>query len=89
MREDITSIPPIAWKVCIEVCNRRGITPITLGDRRRGNEKARLARWEIWHKLRRKNPKVYTYQRIGEMFGYDHSTVSAGIAAHLKKGNRK
>jgi chromosomal replication initiation ATPase DnaA len=65
-----------------DVCKRRCIAPEDMWARRRFAFQAH-ARGEFWAALRALDPKAWSYPRIGNLSGHDHTTVMSGERKHI------
>ncbi|HEY3236751.1 MAG TPA: helix-turn-helix domain-containing protein [Polyangiaceae bacterium] len=66
------------------ICARRGITVHDLCSPTR-TKAVSYARHEIWWTLRCHPHRHYSYFEIARLFGFDHSSVFYGVAAHLRR----
>lgn len=67
-----------------EIANRRGMTLAAMWERRRRPFQT-LARHEFWAVLRGTDPLAWSYPRIGELSGHDHTTVMTGERQHISR----
>ncbi len=70
-----------------DVCRRRGIARAELLGRIRTQSVSR-ARQELWWLLRHDPERHYSLLEIARLFGRDHATIAAGLAAHLRRRPR-
>ena len=66
------------------ICHRRGVPRDELCGRSRAHSVSR-ARHEVWWLLRNDPERFYSLLEIARLFGRDHATVLAGIAAHERR----
>jgi chromosomal replication initiation ATPase DnaA len=67
-----------------DVCRRRGVPRNDLCGRTR-TQSVSHARQEIWWRLRHDPERHYSLLEIARLFGRDHATVLAGVAAHNRR----
>jgi chromosomal replication initiation ATPase DnaA len=67
-----------------EVCRRRGVPRDQVCGRTRTQSVSR-ARQEVWWLLRHHPERHYSLLEIARLFGRDHATVVAGLAAHHRR----
>ena len=67
-----------------EIAKRRGMTLAGMWERRRQRFQSH-ARQEFWAVLRGTDPVAWSYPRIGDLSGHDHTTVMSGERKHLDR----
>jgi len=65
----------------VDVCRTRGVKLDDLCGRARSRSVSR-ARQEVWWRLRTDPERYFSLPEIARLFGRDHTTVLAGVAAH-------
>jgi len=70
-----------------DVCRHRRVPRAELCGRSRAQSVSR-ARHEVWWLLRYDPERFYSLLEIARLFGRDHATVLAGIAAHERRRPR-
>lgn len=68
------------------ICREHRVSKAELFTRTH-KRKIAMARQALWTAFRDRNPEVYSYPRLGSMFGYHHTTISWGVRrwrAHAK-----
>lgn len=68
--------------LCLEIGKRRLVSLEDMWSRDRRSYQAH-ARHEFWAALKATDPIAWSYPRIGELSGHEHSTVMSGVRAHL------
>jgi chromosomal replication initiation ATPase DnaA len=66
------------------VCRQRGVPRDLLAGRTRVQSVSR-ARQEVWWLLRHHPERHYSLLEIARLFGRDHATIVAGLAAHRRR----
>ncbi len=72
--------------LALEVCTRRGVTLTEVCGRARSQAISR-ARYEIGWRLRHHPEREYSYPEIARLFARDHTTIIAGISAHVRRAS--
>ncbi len=65
-----------------DICKLRGVTIDELCGQGRSRAISH-ARQEVWWHIRHHPDRQYSYPEIARLFGRDHTTVMAGIHAHV------
>ncbi len=68
-------------ELVVKIGTRRGVSLHDLCGRTR-TRSVSWARQEVWWHLRHHPERYYSLLEIAHLFGRDHTTVSAGVAAH-------
>jgi chromosomal replication initiation ATPase DnaA len=71
-----------------DVCRMRGVTLADLCGRVRARSVS-YARQEVWWRLRTDPERYFSLLEIARLFGRDHTTVLAGVAAHERRTSRQ
>lgn len=69
--------------VAREICNRRGIALEDMWARPGRKAFQSRARFEFWAALKALDPIAWSYPRIADLSGHDHTTVMSGHRKHL------
>jgi chromosomal replication initiation ATPase DnaA len=69
-----------------DVCRRRGVPRALLAGRTRTQSVSR-ARQEVWWLMRHHPERHYSLLEIARLFGRDHATILAGLAAHGRRAS--
>ena len=69
-----------------DVCKRRGVTLDEVCGRTR-SQAVSHARQEVWWRLRHHPQRDYSYPEIARLFARDHTTIMAGIRAHVRRAS--
>lgn len=67
-----------------QLCQRRGVLALDICSRRRSLSVTR-ARQELWWLIRGDPERCYSLPEIARLFRRDHTTISHGIAAHMRR----
>lgn len=73
--------------VARDICDRRGIALEDMWSRRRQRFQSH-ARHEFWAALRALDRVAWSYPRIGDLSGHDHTTVMSGERKHVVRAMR-
>lgn len=68
-------------EITARICREHGVSIgelFTRDHKRRGA----MARHALWSAFRDRSPEVYSYPRLGKMFGYHHTTIMWGVRRH-------
>ena len=69
-----------------EVCRHRGVPRDLLAGRTRTQSVSRAPQ-EVWWRMRHHPERHYSLLEIARLFGRDHATIVAGIAAHHRRAS--